>query len=205
MTGHVLNAEILSAIKRGGAVPSMPQVVTRFLEIIQDAEFQYDDLVSVLSTDPGTASEILRLSNSRPVRRVAQDHVAQTGHDAAGASACAVAGARTLHGRSRRKSRPGRAGCNLLLATIRYICRCRSPLMRQNKTRPARRSIHRSPARGYRHLDTRPGNAQGICARHIALCTTRRDITGRDGTQNAGMHARRHLRPGAGALATARN
>ncbi|MCG3138234.1 MAG: hypothetical protein HJJLKODD_02095 [Phycisphaerae bacterium] len=60
----MVNAELMEAIKRSGAVPSMPQVVMRFLEIIQDPEFQYDDLVAVLSTDPGTASEVLRMSNS---------------------------------------------------------------------------------------------------------------------------------------------
>ena len=59
-----MKPEILEAIKHSGAVPSMPQVVTRFLEIIQQPEFNYDELTAVLSTDPGTAVDILRLSNS---------------------------------------------------------------------------------------------------------------------------------------------
>ncbi|RME38442.1 MAG: HDOD domain-containing protein [Planctomycetota bacterium] len=59
-----MNQDILETIKRSAAVPSMPQVVTRFLEIMQDPNFEYRDLVRVLSADPGTVSEILRLSNS---------------------------------------------------------------------------------------------------------------------------------------------
>ena len=42
----------------------MPQVVMRFLEIMQDPNFKYDDLVKVLSADAGTVSEVLRLVNS---------------------------------------------------------------------------------------------------------------------------------------------
>ena len=59
-----MNAKVLEAIKKSAAVPSVPQVVTRFLEIMQDPDFDYDDLVKVLSADAGTVSEILRLVNS---------------------------------------------------------------------------------------------------------------------------------------------
>ncbi|MBU0718050.1 MAG: HDOD domain-containing protein [Planctomycetes bacterium] len=59
-----MNAKLLEAIKKSAAVPSVPQVVTRFLEIMQDPGFEYDDLVKVLSADAGTVSEILRLVNS---------------------------------------------------------------------------------------------------------------------------------------------
>lgn len=59
-----MNAQILNAIKKTAAVPSMPQVVTRFLEIMQDPNFVYEDLVKVLSADAGTVSDILRLVNS---------------------------------------------------------------------------------------------------------------------------------------------
>ncbi len=59
-----MNARVLETIKKSAAVPSMPQVVLRFLEIMQDPNFDYADLVKVLSTDPGTVSEILRLANS---------------------------------------------------------------------------------------------------------------------------------------------
>jgi len=59
-----MNATVLETIKRSAAVPSMPQVVLRFLEIMRDPMFDYSDLVKVLSTDPGTVGEILRLANS---------------------------------------------------------------------------------------------------------------------------------------------
>ncbi|UCE59101.1 MAG: HDOD domain-containing protein [Phycisphaerales bacterium] len=59
-----MNAKVLEAIKKSACVPSVPQVVTRFLEIMQDPHFAYDDLVKVLSADAGTVSEILRLVNS---------------------------------------------------------------------------------------------------------------------------------------------
>ncbi|MFQ5589646.1 MAG: HDOD domain-containing protein [Phycisphaerae bacterium] len=59
-----MNAKVIEAIKKSAAVPSVPQVVTRFLEIMQDPQFKYDDLVKVVSADAGTVSEILRLVNS---------------------------------------------------------------------------------------------------------------------------------------------
>ncbi len=59
-----MNARVLETIKKSAAVPSMPQVVLRFLEIMQDPNFDYAELVKVMSTDPGTVSEILRLANS---------------------------------------------------------------------------------------------------------------------------------------------
>jgi len=59
-----VNAKVLEAIKQSAAVPSVPKVVTRFLEIMQNPDFSYDDLVRILSADPGTVSEILRLVNS---------------------------------------------------------------------------------------------------------------------------------------------
>ena len=59
-----MNTKVIEAIKKSAAVPSVPQVVTRFLEIMQDPSFDYDDLVKVLSADAGTVSEILRLVNS---------------------------------------------------------------------------------------------------------------------------------------------
>lgn len=59
-----MNAAVLEMIKKCAAVPSIPQVVTRFLEVMQDPDFDYNDLAKVLSADPGTVSEILRLCNS---------------------------------------------------------------------------------------------------------------------------------------------
>lgn len=59
-----MEAAVIDLLKRSAAIPSMPQVAARFLEIIQDPDFDYRDVVEVLSSDPGTASEILRLANS---------------------------------------------------------------------------------------------------------------------------------------------
>jgi HD-like signal output (HDOD) protein len=59
-----MKATVLESIKKSAAVPSMPQVVLRFLEIMQDPSFEYRDLVRILSADAGTVSEILRLANS---------------------------------------------------------------------------------------------------------------------------------------------
>jgi HD-like signal output (HDOD) protein len=59
-----MNPGINESIMASAAVPSMPQVATRFLEVIQDPNFDYDHVVKVLSVDAGTVSEILRLSNS---------------------------------------------------------------------------------------------------------------------------------------------
>ena len=59
-----MKASVLDTIKKSAAVPSMPQVVLRFLQIMQDPDFEYDDLVKALSADPGTVSEILRMVNS---------------------------------------------------------------------------------------------------------------------------------------------
>jgi HD-like signal output (HDOD) protein len=59
-----MKADVLETIKKSAAVPSMPQVVLRFLEIMQDPNFEYRDLVKVLSADAGTVSEVLRLANS---------------------------------------------------------------------------------------------------------------------------------------------
>ena len=59
-----MNAAVLEKIKQSAAVPSMPQVVVRFLEVVQNPDFDYDDVVKVLSADAGTVSELLRLTNS---------------------------------------------------------------------------------------------------------------------------------------------
>lgn len=59
-----MKASVLDTLKKSAAVPSMPQVVLRFLQIMQDPDFEYDHLVRALSADPGTVGELLRLSNS---------------------------------------------------------------------------------------------------------------------------------------------
>jgi HD-like signal output (HDOD) protein len=62
--GASMDTTILDLVKRSAAIPSMPQVAVRFLEIIQDPDFDYREVVEILSSDPGTTSEILRLANS---------------------------------------------------------------------------------------------------------------------------------------------
>lgn len=69
-----MNQQVLSAIERTDAIPSPPQIVTRLLEITRDENFKQDDVVKLLSTDPGVSSDILRLANSAMfgvVRKVA--------------------------------------------------------------------------------------------------------------------------------------
>ena len=59
-----METAVVEMLKRSAAIPSMPQVAARFLEIVQDPGFDYRDVVEVLSADPGAAAEILRLANS---------------------------------------------------------------------------------------------------------------------------------------------
>ena len=59
-----MNEEMLDLIAGSGTLPTMPQVVVRFLEISADENYEVNDLIAVLATDPGIASELLRLSNS---------------------------------------------------------------------------------------------------------------------------------------------
>ena len=59
-----MQQEILQAIRQTAFVPSMPAAAARFIEMCLREEPEFDDLVDVLSTDPGMASEILRLANS---------------------------------------------------------------------------------------------------------------------------------------------
>ena len=56
--------EIADLIEQSAAIPSVPQVVVRFLEITQDPQFDYGKLVDLLASDPGMTGEILRLANS---------------------------------------------------------------------------------------------------------------------------------------------
>lgn len=56
--------ETLEAIRQSAAIPSMPLVATRCFEMTQDPNCSYEKLVGLLSTDPGIAAEILRLSNA---------------------------------------------------------------------------------------------------------------------------------------------
>ncbi len=53
-----------SAIRSNASIPTLPAVATRFLELSTDPECEYDDLVDLLSTDPGIVGAILKLANS---------------------------------------------------------------------------------------------------------------------------------------------
>ncbi len=59
-----VSQQTLDLIVRSAALPTMPQVVTRFIEISADPEYKVNDLVDVLATDPGISGELLRLTNS---------------------------------------------------------------------------------------------------------------------------------------------
>ncbi|NOS99862.1 MAG: HDOD domain-containing protein [Phycisphaerales bacterium] len=59
-----MNADVLAAIQRTDALPSMPQIVTRFFEITLEPNYRQEDIIQLLSTDPGVAADILRLANS---------------------------------------------------------------------------------------------------------------------------------------------
>lgn len=60
----MMHTETLEAIKRSAAIPSMPLIATRCYEMTSDPDCDFTKLVELLSTDPGIASDILRLSNS---------------------------------------------------------------------------------------------------------------------------------------------
>lgn len=59
-----MHAETLETIKRSASIPSMPMVATRCYEMTQDPNCDMNKLVELLSTDPGIAADVLRLSNS---------------------------------------------------------------------------------------------------------------------------------------------
>jgi HD-like signal output (HDOD) protein len=56
--------DTIDSLKRSAAIPSLPQVVTRFLEVIRDPAFELDEVAQVLAADPGMSADILRLANS---------------------------------------------------------------------------------------------------------------------------------------------
>lgn len=60
----VTDPNLLDMIAQTATLPTMPEVVTSFLELSAQPECEVKDLVAVLQTDPGIASELLRLSNS---------------------------------------------------------------------------------------------------------------------------------------------
>ena len=65
-----MDKRILRYIDDAHAVPSVPQVVTRLLEVTADPDFDRKDVVRALSADPGIVSDIVRLANSCLYRAV---------------------------------------------------------------------------------------------------------------------------------------
>ncbi len=59
-----MNPQVMEVIKNSAAVPTVPQVITRVLQVMQDPNFDYADVVKAISSDAGAVSEILRLANS---------------------------------------------------------------------------------------------------------------------------------------------
>ncbi len=59
-----MKQEFLDLISRSTTLPTMPQVVVRFLEISADERCDMQQVVSVLKADPGICSELLRMTNS---------------------------------------------------------------------------------------------------------------------------------------------
>lgn len=60
----MLHHETIDVIKRSASIPSMPMVANRCYEMTQSPDFDFGKLVELLSTDPGIAADVLRLSNS---------------------------------------------------------------------------------------------------------------------------------------------
>ncbi|MCC6359535.1 MAG: HDOD domain-containing protein [Phycisphaerales bacterium] len=59
-----MNVEILKTIESRGAIPSLPNIVLRLIEVTNDPNFKQADVVKLLSTDPGIVTDLLRLANS---------------------------------------------------------------------------------------------------------------------------------------------
>jgi len=59
-----MDQQVVALIEQSAAIPTMPQVVTRFIELSADPDYELDDLVEVLSSDPGITGELLRMTNS---------------------------------------------------------------------------------------------------------------------------------------------
>jgi HD-like signal output (HDOD) protein len=59
-----MKQDLLDLISRSTTLPTMPQVVVRFLEISADERCDIQQLITVLKTDPGICSELLRMTNS---------------------------------------------------------------------------------------------------------------------------------------------
>ncbi len=59
-----MKQDLLDLISRSTTLPTMPQVVVRFLEISADERCDAQHIVNVLKADPGICGELLRMTNS---------------------------------------------------------------------------------------------------------------------------------------------
>ncbi len=59
-----MNPTILQRIETCQAIPSAPHIVSRLLEITDDPNYRHDEVAKLLATDPGIASDVLRMANS---------------------------------------------------------------------------------------------------------------------------------------------
>lgn len=54
----------LKRIQTHGQVPTLPEVLTRILEVLEDESSSADDITTIIASDPAITSRILRLANS---------------------------------------------------------------------------------------------------------------------------------------------
>lgn len=59
-----MNAQVLEVLRNSAGLPSVPQVVTRVLQIMRSPDFDYEDVVRAVSADTGSVSDLLKLANS---------------------------------------------------------------------------------------------------------------------------------------------
>ena len=59
-----MNERILKSIDSSHAVPAVPEIITRLLEVTDDPNSDRRDVVRVLSSDTGVVADVLRLANS---------------------------------------------------------------------------------------------------------------------------------------------
>lgn len=54
----------LKRIQTHGQVPTLPEVLTRILEVLEDESSSIEDITSIIASDPAITARILRLANS---------------------------------------------------------------------------------------------------------------------------------------------
>lgn len=51
-------------LRKADAIPPIPAVITQVLELTSDPDFEMDNLVRIISVDPGITASVLRMANS---------------------------------------------------------------------------------------------------------------------------------------------